>query len=97
MEEDTKSNGNEVGYMAIPTTVQKWGNSLAVRIPKDVADRINIHQGSEIEISVTGKGVITLVPKKQPKKYSLEELLAKCKPENRHGEIDFGVEGKELI
>ncbi|WP_144461617.1 AbrB/MazE/SpoVT family DNA-binding domain-containing protein [Siminovitchia fortis] len=97
MEEDARSNGNEVDHMAIPTTVQKWGNSLAVRIPKDVAERINIHQGSEMEISVTGKGVIMLVPKKQPKKYSLEELLAKCSPENRHGEIDFGVEGKELI
>jgi antitoxin MazE len=33
----------------------------------------------------------------QKKKPTLEELLAQCKPENRHDEIDFGREGKELI
>nr|WP_233129806.1 hypothetical protein [Domibacillus epiphyticus] len=40
---------------------------------------------------------ITSVPKKRPKKYSLEELLSKITPENRHKEIDFGVEGNEII
>lgn len=83
--------------MTTATTVQKWGNSLAVRIPRDVAERIEIHQGSEMEMSVVDDKRITLVPKQQPKKYSLEELLSKCKPENRHPEIDFGVEGNELI
>lgn len=89
---------NEVEYMTAATTIQKWGNSLAVRIPKDIAERINIRQGSEMEMSVTEKeGKITLIPKKQPIKYSLEELLAQCSAEKRHQEIDFGVEGKELI
>lgn len=83
--------------MSTATTVQKWGNSLAVRIPKDVADRIEIHQGSELEMSVVDDKNITLVPKQKPKKYSLTELLSKCRPENRHDEIDFGVEGNELI
>lgn len=88
----------EVEKMTVATTIQKWGNSLAVRIPKDVADRIEVHQGSEIELRVKeNEGIITLVPKKQPKKYSLEELLTQCKPENRHVEIDFGIEGNELL
>ena len=30
--------------------VAKWGNSLAVRIPKDVADTLQLHEGSEIEL-----------------------------------------------
>lgn len=87
---------NEVEFMTVATTVQKWGNSLAVRIPKDIADRINITQGSEINV-VENEGKITLVPRQPQIKYSLDELLAQCKPENRHEEIDFGVEGKELI
>ena len=46
---------------------------------------------------VENEGTITLFPKKQQKKYSLDELLAQCKPENRHQEIDLGIEGNELI
>ncbi|MFC4766673.1 AbrB/MazE/SpoVT family DNA-binding domain-containing protein [Effusibacillus consociatus] len=84
-----------VKTMTMTTTVQKWGNSLAVRIPSAVAERIAIHQGSEMELSVVDDHGITLVPKK--KKYTLEELLALAKPENRHDEIDFGIEGNEMI
>ncbi|AKP49018.1 AbrB family transcriptional regulator [Bacillus smithii 7_3_47FAA] len=87
--------GEGVETMAMATTVQKWGNSLAVRIPKDVAERVAIHQGSEIELRVIDDKKITLVPKQ--KKYTLEELLKQAKPENRHKEIDFGIEGNELI
>lgn len=83
--------------MTTATTVQKWGNSLAIRIPKDVVERIAIQQGSELEMTVVDDERITLVPKHQPKKYKLEELLARITPENRHEEIDFGVEGNELI
>lgn len=98
MESNAMNNEKEVEWMTIATTIQKWGNSLAVRIPKDIAERIKIHQGSEIELRVEEhEGVIILVPKKQPKKYSLEELLAQCNSENRHAEINFGIEGNELL
>lgn len=84
--------------MAGATTVQKWGNSLAVRIPKDVAEEIHIEQGSLMELRVAvEEGTITLVPKKTRKKYSLDELLSGVTTENRHHEIDFGTEGNELI
>lgn len=76
------------------TRVQKWGNSLAVRIPSHIAEEMGIHQGSEIDMRVEDH-VIKLVPKK--KKPTLQELLAKVTPENRHDEIDFGVEGNERI
>jgi antitoxin MazE len=92
------NNEKEVDIMTAATTVQKWGNSLAIRIPKDVADKVKIYQGSEIEMRVFEKdGTITLAPKKQQKKYSLEELLSQCKANNRHDEIDFGIEGNEII
>ncbi|MCK7607416.1 AbrB/MazE/SpoVT family DNA-binding domain-containing protein [Geobacillus stearothermophilus] len=78
--------------------VQKWGNSLGIRIPKDAADQIGIQQGSEMELHVIeDEGIITLKPKRARKKYTLEELLSQITPENRHKEIDFGVEGREWI
>ncbi|MBM7645986.1 antitoxin MazE [Scopulibacillus daqui] len=98
MELDETNQNKEAEIMTMATTIQKWGNSLAVRIPKDIAERINIHKGSEIEIRVEeSEGTIKIVPIKRPKSYSLEELLKQCKPENRHQEIDFGSEGNELL
>ena len=75
------------------TTVQKWGNRLAIRIPSMVAEQIALQQGTEIEMSV-GEYAITLIPLR--KKPTLDELLAKITPENRHAEIVFGTEGNEL-
>lgn len=99
-EEHLKSKLNQskgVDYMST-VIAQKWGNSLGIRIPKDAADRIGINQGSEMVLSVIGsEGIITLKPKKTRKKYTLEELLSQITPENRHEEIDFGIEGRELI
>lgn len=84
-------------YMTTVTT-RKWGNSLAIRIPKEAAEQIGIEQGSEMELKVlNNEGIITLKPKKLRKKYSLEELLSQITPENRHDEVDFGVKGRELM
>ena len=82
------------GGIRMTTTVQKWGNSLAVRIPSAIAEKMAIEQGSEVEISVGDHG-ITLIPKK--KKPNLEELLARITPENRHAEIQLGSKGNELL
>ncbi|GGE29135.1 multidrug transporter MatE [Marinithermofilum abyssi] len=82
------------GVIRMTTTVQKWGNSLAVRIPSHVAEKLDLEQGSQMEWHVENQA-LKLVPKK--KKPTLEELLSKVTPENRHAEIDFGAEGNELI
>lgn len=95
-----KTEINQTKGVAYMSTViaQKWGNSLGIRIPKEAADRIGIDQGSEIELCVTeNEKIITLKPKRIQKKYTLEELLSQITPENRHKEIDFGIEGRELI
>ncbi|AGA56377.1 growth regulator [Thermobacillus composti KWC4] len=83
------------GWPAMSTTVQKWGNSLGIRIPSHIAEKIAITQGSEVELVVSEDHTLIVIPIK--KKPTLEELLAQCKPENRHDEIDFGTEGKELL
>ena len=73
--------------------VTRWGNSLAVRIPKALAEQTLLEEGSEVELSVT-EGVLTIRPRALT--YRLEELLAQVTPDNRHDEIDWGgPQGKE--
>ncbi len=77
------------------THVQKWGNSLALRIPQSVAREIGLSQDSAVEVSlVDGKLVIVPVVKR---KRTLERLLAQVTDENIHAEIDTGsAVGREL-
>ena len=70
------------------TRVQKWGNSLALRIPKSFATEIGLQRETAIEISLAdGKLVITPVAKP---KLTLKQLLAKVSKENLHHEINTG-------
>ncbi len=66
---------------------QRWGNSLAVRIPKAFADQVGIREQDEMEIEVA-EGTIRLRPRvREPK---LDELLAAVTAENQHEETEFG-------
>lgn len=74
--------------------VQKWGNSLALRIPKSFAVESKIEQGSTVEVSLKG-GKIIVEPVTETS-YSLEELLAGVTRSNLHREVDTGAAvGKE--
>jgi antitoxin MazE len=75
--------------------VQKWGNSLAVRIPKPLAEDAEVMEGTVLNLAVSeGKVVATPV---QQKKLSLSELLAKVNKKNLHDEVDFGRSaGREI-
>ena len=74
--------------------IQKWGNSLALRIPKAVAEQVGLKQSSEVEVSVRdGQIVIKPVPASQ---FNLASMLAQITPENLHGETAWGdPQGKE--
>jgi antitoxin MazE len=77
-------------------TVQKWGNSLAVRIPANLAHQVELHEGSPVDL-VAEHGAIIVLPKAK-KKYRLEDLLKDCKPGQLHGEMDWGPDvGREII
>jgi antitoxin MazE len=68
--------------------IQKWGNSLALRIPKSFAVEAKIKQGSTVEVSLeSGKIIVFPVAEQE---FSLDELLAQVTAENLHGEIDTG-------
>ena len=69
--------------------IQKWGNSLALRIPKALAIESQIDQGAEVDITIVeGKLVITPVTRSS---YTLEELVAGITDDNRHSETDTGT------
>jgi antitoxin MazE len=68
--------------------VQKWGNSLALRIPKPFADEARVRQGSMVDLSLArGRLVAVLVTREE---WTLERLLAGVTRKNLHGEADFG-------
>jgi len=70
------------------TRVQKWGNSLALRIPKSFATEVGLQRETSVEISLAnGKLVITPVAKPKP---TLKQLLAKVTKENLHREVNTG-------
>ncbi len=76
--------------------VQKWGNSLALRIPKSYTVETKIENGSTVEITVQ-KGAIVVKPVIQ-ENLTLDEMLANITEENLHTEIDFGKsEGRESL
>jgi len=77
------------------TKIKKWGNSLALRIPKTFALSAKLKQDELVDLSIDKeKIVITLIGDKE---YSLGELLKGISESNLHGEIDTGAPvGKEI-
>lgn len=78
------------------TTIQKWGNSLALRIPKNISEETGLTEGATVELSAY-RNKIT-IRKKNKKKYQLDDLLNGINANNLHSEVDFGKpEGKEIL
>jgi antitoxin MazE len=77
------------------TILQKWGNSLALRIPKTFADEIKVHEGHPVEVRVA-KGRIMVAPI-TARSYHLDDLVAAITAKNRHGEVAAGdARGREV-
>lgn len=70
------------------TMVQKWGNSLALRIPRSVAKDIHLHQGSVVDVTLVA-GKIVVKPRRQ-QHYALAQLLREVTKHNRHAAHDWG-------
>lgn len=88
-------NEKSKGGFPMTTTAQKWGGSTGVRIPQHLAKKYNITPGTQVQVTDDGEKIILRAERYKP---TLEELVAKCTPENSHEEIDFGgPTGKELI
>ena len=77
------------------TKIQKWGNSLALRIPKSFAQEVGLDSNSSVDVSLE-EGKLIVVPEDKPK-FSLEQLLQQITEDNLHKEIDTGHPvGKEI-
>jgi antitoxin MazE len=77
------------------TTIQKWGNSLAVRIPKALARDIQLENGSVVNLAVR-EGKVIIEPAKKPK-YQLDDLLKGVTKKNSHRSVDTGpAVGREV-
>ncbi len=73
------------------TNVSKWGNSLGLRIPSSIAEKLGIVEDTPVELIVENNHLVI------QKVYSLASLLAQITAENIHSEIDTGPSiGKEI-
>ena len=75
------------------TSVQRWGNSLAIRIPKAFAAQAQLSEDSDVNISIEGKRIVVTPARKQ---WSLRQLVEGITSTNRHRETRWGNRaGKE--
>lgn len=73
----------------------RWGNSLGLRIPQELADRLALNEGVWVEVKAEGD---RLIIKTDKPRYKLEELLAGITPEDMHEAFNWGSDvGREVV
>lgn len=78
------------------TNIQKWGNSLGVRLPKAIAERQSFKEGSRVVVTETKTGIAIEVVKK--KRRTLDELLKNFDKKTQHELVDWGPDvGEEIL
>jgi antitoxin MazE len=70
------------------TRVHRWGNSLALRIPKPLADEVGLKDNSPVQLSLRDRQLV-VIPMLEPA-FNLEVLLAQVTDNNRHAEVLTG-------
>ena len=77
------------------TSIQKWGNSLGVRLPKQLAEKQSLKAGTKVLVTETKTGVSIEVVKNQTR--TLAQMIKSITPANLHKEVDWGAPvGKEV-
>jgi len=78
----------------VRTRVRRWGNSLAVRIPKSFAEEVGLQADTPVELRLS-EGTLVLQPS-GPRPPTLQQLLSKIRKSNIHAEFDAGpAQGRE--
>jgi len=76
------------------TVVSKWGNSLAIRIPRAAVKEARLSEGDSLAMELASDGSIVLQSTRRT--YELKDLVSQITPKNRHSETDWGKpQGKE--
>jgi len=77
--------------------VQRWGNSLAVRLPADVARACDLAEGAELDVRHEGGSIVLVLERPRRARYTLRQLVARITPRNRPERVDFGRRaGREI-
>jgi antitoxin MazE len=71
------------------TKIQKWGNSLGLRIPKSFAKQAGVEAGSDVDLSIEGSDLV--VRSKRRSRFRLQSLLKGVTTKNLHKEVDTGA------
>jgi len=80
----------------VRTKIQKWGNSLGLRIPRSLAEEAGVEAGSEVDLSIR-RGDLVVKPARRTK-YRLNDLLRQMTSKNIHAEVDVGAPvGREAL
>jgi len=73
--------------MEMQLSIARWGNSLALRLPRHVVEGAKLHEGVSVQLEIRD-GALVVTPTR--KKFKLAELLAQIEPKSRHSETDWG-------
>jgi antitoxin MazE len=82
-----------VSFMEV--TISRWGNSLGLRVPQDLARQASLKEGSAVDLRME-KGRIVIIPSR--KRYKLSDLLVGMTPQAMHEAYDWGDDlGREIV
>lgn len=68
-------------------SIAKWGNSLAIRLPKHLTDHLAVASGAEFDLDIHEGALVATPVKKRPR---LAQLVKQITPQNRHDATDWG-------
>jgi antitoxin MazE len=77
--------------------VSKWGNSLAIRLPKAAAESLSVKEGQAVDLTIEGDSLI--IRSGRPR-YSIEELVARMRPGKEpesFDDVNAPPVGRELL
>ncbi len=74
-------------------TVKKWGNSLALRLPRELAQQIACHEGAKLDVSLT-KDSLVLTPDKT---FTITDFMQGLSRESRHEPDPITPLGREIL
>jgi len=72
------------------TQIKKWGNSLALRIPRAFAKEIGAVKGTHVNMTIENDTLVIRVAKPKKCRCDLQKLIDGITEENRHPEMDWG-------
>ncbi len=76
-------------------TISRWGNSLGLRIPKDIAAALGLADGARVELQAEADRIVISVARPR---YRLADLLVGMTPEAMHDAFDWGPDiGREIV